>query len=101
MCPLYIAVYTLFFFYTLIINDNIKILSDSYIESIINSIMMSIMNEMYSNPSQYNQYIIMLLTNPNEYPNEVLLDSIKNINSKMVRKYLERLFNAFTFCSST
>jgi len=74
------------------INDNIKILSDSYIESIINSIMMSIMNEMYSNPSQYNQYIVMLLTNPNEYPNEVLLDSIKNINSKMVRKYLERLF---------
>ena len=75
------------------INNHVKILSDSYIDSIINSIDMSIKNEIYSNPSEYNHYIIMLLANPNEYSNEVLLDRIVNIDSKMIREYLEKLFS--------
>jgi len=71
---------------------NIKILSEYYIESVINIINKSIMNEMYSNPAEYNNYIILLLTNPNEYSNEILLEKIKDINSTMIRNYLGQLF---------
>jgi insulysin len=74
------------------IKSNIKILSKYYINSIISIIEKSIRNNMYSNPVEYSDYIIMLLTNPNEFPNEILLEEIKNINITIIIDYIEKLF---------
>jgi insulysin len=73
------------------IKNNI-IISNNYIESIITAIHKSIQNNIFSNPVQYNNYIIDLLTNPNQFSDDILLEEIKNVNSNMVREYIDNLF---------
>jgi len=79
--------------FTINIADNLSMISDIMIDSIITQIAKSLQNEMYSNPTQYNNYIIAQLTNPNEFPNERLLEELKLINNNMIREYLSTLFN--------
>jgi len=72
------------------IKHYIKIISDTYIESIITKFKKNIVNLFYLNAADYNKYILSLLLNTNEYSPDIILQIKTKVRD--VKKFYKKLF---------
>jgi insulysin len=72
----------------------LKKINDEYINNLIKSTILAYMNTDFLNPSEYSAYIIKSKLYHTEYETKILLEKLKMIDPKMIRKYIHNIFNS-------
>jgi insulysin len=73
------------------IKKYLKILSNIYIDNLIEEFKLDLHNIKFCNPWEYNDYIFNSTINTCEYNNKLLLKNISKINNKKIIKYIINL----------